>query len=111
MMLTSLRKPAPLTLAIFLSLAVPAALLYQPGNRLAEVLGVLAMLLPGMLVVLGVHELGHVVGGLLSEHRFIALVVGPFAVSRLGARLKLEWNRVWLFYGGLAMLAPRTTPR
>ena len=107
MMPKSLRKPAPLTLALFLSLAVPAALLDQAGNRLAEVLGVLAMLLPGMLVVLGVHELGHVVGGLLSGHRFIALVVGPFAVSGVGARLKVEWNPVWAFYGGLAMLAPR----
>jgi hypothetical protein len=107
-MVTSLLKPAPLTLALFLSLAVPAALLDQPGNRLAEMLGVLAVTLPGALLVIGGHELGHVVGGLLSGHRFVALVFGPFAVSRVGARLKLEWNRVWWFYGGLAMLTPRS---
>jgi len=35
-MLKSLPKPAPLTLAIFLCLVIPAGVLGLPDNRLAE---------------------------------------------------------------------------
>lgn len=106
-MLKSLLKPAPLTLAIFLCLATPAVLVGQPGNRLAELPALLAVLMVGGLLVLYLHELGHVAGGLLSGYRFVALYCGPLVVSRAGERLKAAWNDLWALYPGATMMAPR----
>lgn len=106
-MLKSLLKPAPLTLAIFLCLVIPAGVLGLPDNRLAEVLALLAVLMAGGLLVLYLHELGHVAGGVLSGYRFVALFCGPLVVSRGGARLKAGWNDLWALYPGATMMAPR----
>ena len=105
-MVKSLLKPAPLTLAILLLLAVPAVVLQQPGNRLAQVLGVLVVLFCSGLLAFSVHELGHVVSGLLSGYRFVALICGPLAVSRAGGRLQARWNDLWSLYPGATMMAP-----
>ena len=106
-MVKSLFKPAPLTLAIFLCLAVPAVLLPQPDNRLAEVLGTIAVVVSSGLLAFSVHELGHVVGGLLRGYRFVTLICGPLAVSCRRARLEVRRNELWALYPGATMMAPR----
>lgn len=103
----ALFKPAPVTLALLVLTTVPALLFFHPESRLSLGLALLAMMIPGMLLVFYAHELGHVVGGLACGYRFIALICGPFAFSRVGGRLKPEVNRLWSLYGGIAMLAPR----
>lgn len=106
-MTRALFKPAPVTLAIFLLTAIPAVLLHDPQSRFSLMLALLAIMVPGLLLVLYTHELGHVVGGLACGYRFIALICGPFAFARVGDRLKAELNGIWALYGGIAMLAPR----
>lgn len=106
MMPPRLLKPAPVTLALFLGLAIPAALTWEPGSRVGLAFALFAVSVPGVLLVLMSHELGHVAGGLASGYRFIALICGPVAVSRVDGRLVTEWNRIWSLYGGIAMLAP-----
>jgi hypothetical protein len=79
-------SPGPLALAAFMALQV-------------------AMLV----VVLGVHELGHLVGGWLAGFRFFLFVVGPLQVRRAaGDAVEVGWNRSLALAGGLAASLPTT---
>ncbi|MEM8670430.1 MAG: hypothetical protein AAGG48_23090 [Planctomycetota bacterium] len=66
---------------------------------------ILAFVPISYLVVL-THELGHVVGGWLTGHRFHLLTVGPIRVNR-GLRIDIEWNGNTLLAGGLAICFPQ----
>ncbi|AOS44158.1 hypothetical protein Verru16b_01219 [Lacunisphaera limnophila] len=67
------------------------------------------------LVVVGFHELGHLVGGWLTGGRFLLWVVGPGMIRRTPAGLKVAWNRNVNLAGGMAACLPlepgRMTPR
>jgi hypothetical protein len=68
------------------------------------------LLLPVVyLVVITVHELGHVAGGLLVRFRFLLLVVGPLKLVNSQAGLKFEWNTNLAMIGGLAACLPTDT--
>ena len=58
------------------------------------------------LVVVGWHELGHVVGGWLIGGRFMLWVVGPFMLNRTPHGLRFGRNRSVNLGGGLAVCAP-----
>ena len=62
----------------------------------------------GAFVVLGIHELGHLLVGLREGFQFQLFVVGPLGVRR-GER-GIEWylNRDVNYYGGVAATSPRT---
>lgn len=65
------------------------------------------VLLPVMwLVVVGFHELGHVVGGWLGGGRFLLWVVGPIKLQRTPSGVKLGWNRSVNLGGGMAACVP-----
>jgi hypothetical protein len=58
-------------------------------------------------LVLAVHELGHVVGGLLTGHRVEGVTVGPLALE-LGGRLRVRLNCDLREYGGVVRLSDRS---
>jgi hypothetical protein len=60
-----------------------------------------------MLVVFGVHEIGHVLGGLSQGMRFLMLIVGPFAWHASSHGPKFQWNTNLALMGGLAAMLPR----
>jgi len=66
---------------------------------------VLCFPLIAFLIVL-VHELGHVFGGLCSGHRFHMLVAGPLKISRGVRGFTCEINRSLAMAGGLAVCVP-----
>lgn len=67
------------------------------------------------LVVVGFHELGHVVGGWLGGGRFLLWLVGPFKIWRSPAGVRFGWNSSLNLAGGLAACLPldpaKMTPR
>lgn len=70
---------------------------------------VVLLALGGVMVVwfiLLVHELGHVVGGLLAGFQFHLLIAGILRVERGPSGLALGWNGNWAYMGGLAALVP-----
>lgn len=84
-----------------------------PAPRPWKLLALLA--LPVLwLVVVGVHELGHVVGGWLGGGRFLLMVVGPFMLRRTPSGIRFALNRSVNLGGGLAACLPadpaRVTP-
>ncbi len=67
------------------------------------------------LVAVGLHELGHLVGGWAGGGRFLLYVVGPFMWKRSPAGVSFSWNKNINIAGGLAACLPldpaRSTPR
>jgi hypothetical protein len=45
-----------------------------------------------ILVVLGTHEIGHLLGGLSQGMRFLLLIVGPFGWHASVSGPRFEWN-------------------
>jgi len=88
-------------------------LLPLPGAKLLRLLPLASLPLIWLLVV-GWHELGHVVGGWLVGGRFLLWVVGPVMVRRTPAGIRVGWNRNVNTAGGMAACLPlepaRMTP-
>ncbi len=80
-------------------------LLPLPGAKLLRLLP-LASLPLVWLVVVGWHELGHVVGGWLVGGRFLLWVAGPCMVRRTPAGIRVGWNRNVNTAGGMAACLP-----
>lgn len=57
-------------------------------------------------VVIGIHELGHLLGGWSQKFAFRFITVGPFMLEREASRLKFKWNRQLNPLGGLALSLP-----
>ena len=57
-------------------------------------------------VVLGVHEMGHLLIGLQQGFRFQLFVVGPLGIKREEERVKVYFNTNIGYYGGLAATTP-----
>jgi len=64
-----------------------------------------------MLLVILVHELGHVAGGLAGGMRFLMLTVGPFRVHRSGDTMRVSFNNSINLWGGVAVMLPLATDR
>jgi hypothetical protein len=66
----------------------------------------------GLVISLGVHELGHLVVGLLVRFRFYLFALGPIAVERREpSGIKIRWNREPAFWGGVAGTLPMDSVR
>jgi hypothetical protein len=59
-----------------------------------------------ILIVLGTHEIGHLVGGLSQGMRFLLLIVGPFGWHASVSGVRFEWNTNFALMGGIAAALP-----
>lgn len=59
-----------------------------------------------ILLVLAVHEMGHLLGGFSRGMRFVLLIVGPFQWTRAQDGVVFRWNRHLGLMGGLAAATP-----
>ncbi len=58
------------------------------------------------LLVVGWHELGHLVGGRITSGRFLLYIIGPFQWQRSPAGIRFSWNRRINLAGGMAACLP-----
>nr|WP_269808229.1 hypothetical protein [Bacillus pretiosus] len=58
------------------------------------------------LLVLAIHELGHVVFGLIGGLNFKFMTVGPITVQKEKGKVRIRENKLWAYFGGVAMLIP-----
>lgn len=58
------------------------------------------------LIVLGTHEIGHLLAGLSQGMRFLMLIVGPFGWHASASGPRFEWNTHLALMGGLAATLP-----
>lgn len=96
--------------AWFAAVAGPAA-----GEPLWLKLALIAWLPFVWLFAVGVHELGHLVGGWAIGGQFLLYAVGPFKWQRTPTGVRFFWNFKLNTFGGLASCLPlqagRATPR
>jgi hypothetical protein len=59
-----------------------------------------------VLLVLAVHEAGHLFGGSLRGMRFLLYIVGPFQLTRTTSGIRFSWVFNLGTFGGLAAAAP-----
>ena len=65
------------------------------------------LLLPvSLLLVLAVHEAGHLFGGFLRGMRFLLYIVGPFQLTRTTSGIRFNWVFNLGTFGGLAAASP-----
>ena len=57
-------------------------------------------------VVIGIHELGHLAGGISRGMRFLLYIVGPFQLSRTASGIRFNWIFNLGTFGGLAAATP-----
>ncbi len=106
----------PLGLAAWLLLAARAAAaqsrfrIFPPGDKPGPLLyGTLVLL--ALFTALAVHELGHLVAGLVQGFRFELFVVGPLGIKRTPAGIRVFLNRdVGLMGGAVATVPVRQSP-
>jgi hypothetical protein len=79
--------------------------LFPAGDKPGPVLYFTLVLL-ALLTALAVHELGHLVAGLLGGFRFELFVVGPLGVKRTPAGIRVFLNRDVGLMGGVAATVP-----
>lgn len=66
----------------------------------------LGILVLGVFLPLALHEVGHLIGGLLVGFRFALFVVGPIKIYRAGDGIRFELNRHLGLIGGVAASYP-----
>ncbi|MFB5568210.1 M50 family metallopeptidase [Bacillus cereus] len=59
-----------------------------------------------LLLVLAIHELGHVVFGLIGGLHFKFMTVGPITFQKEKGKVRIRENKLWAYFGGVAMLVP-----
>ena len=60
-----------------------------------------------MFFVIGVHELGHLITGLVQGFRFELYVIGPLGIKRENNKIKIYLNKNLQYYGGVAATLPK----
>jgi hypothetical protein len=77
----------------------------MPGN-----LGGMALLVVGavtaLILVLAVHEAGHVIGGRLAGFYFMLVIAGPLKISRSAGRMSFGFNSSLTLMGGVTVCMP-----
>ncbi|MHA7057930.1 site-2 protease family protein [Aquimarina sp. M1] len=58
-------------------------------------------------IVLGVHELGHLIIGLVQGFKFQLFVVGPLGIRQENDKTTLYFNKNLAYYGGVAATTPK----
>lgn len=65
------------------------------------------LLLPvWLLLVLAVHEVGHLLGGFIRGMRFLLYIVGPFQLTQTTSGIRFSWVFNLGTFGGLAAASP-----
>lgn len=60
-----------------------------------------------LFLVIGIHELGHVLAGFTQRFEFRFISVGPFMVEKELGRKVFKWNSNFNTFGGLALCLPK----
>ncbi|TXR62836.1 hypothetical protein DM800_19395 [Bacillus sp. AY18-3] len=97
-----LRRPAgSLTVALILSILYGVI----RTGKLETMLNIWALLGIFLAVVI-IHELGHVVFGVIGGLTFKSMTVGPITVQKEKGKVRIRENKLWAYFGGVAMLIP-----
>lgn len=72
-------------------------------GRVLSLIGILLV----SFFTLGIHELGHLITGLVQGFKFQLFVVGPLGIKRDNDKIKVYLNTNMAYYGGIAATSPK----
>ena len=79
----------------------------ESGSSLAFAIATaLVLVFFAYLICILIHELGHVIGGLVMGNTFSFMTVGPFQWIKEDGRLQFKWNSDMASFGGMALTLP-----
>lgn len=91
-------------IGVFAKNTLPALELGAAGK-----FGMAAALVIAFPLLVGVHELGHLLGGIAVGFRPLLFMVGPLRIERIGDRVKTRFSFKGAMFGGLAACVPMDT--
>ncbi|EJS16146.1 hypothetical protein IKS_00752 [Bacillus cereus VDM062] len=97
-----LRRPAFLMFVAFVCSAVYGFIRIEKVQQIIEIWAFFGI----VLLVLAIHELGHVIFGLMGGLKFKFMTVGPITVQKEKGKIRIRENKIWMYVGGVAMLVP-----
>ncbi|MBE7147094.1 M50 family metallopeptidase [Bacillus mycoides] len=100
-----LRRPAFSLFAAFVCSALYGFIRIEKVQQIIEVWVFFGI----ALLVLAIHELGHVICGLIVGLKFKFMTVGPITVQKEKGKIRIRENKIWMYVGGIAMLVPSST--
>ncbi|MES9698824.1 MULTISPECIES: M50 family metallopeptidase [Bacillus] len=100
-----LRRPAFSLFAAFVCSALYGFIRIEKVQQIIEIWAFFGI----ALLVLAIHELGHVICGLIVGLKFKFMTVGPITVQREKGKIRIRENKIWMYVGGVAMLVPSST--
>lgn len=59
-----------------------------------------------LIIAIFLHELGHVIFGVLCKFNFHFLTFGPFLIEKVQGKLKIRENKHWIYFGGVSFVTP-----
>ncbi|PDY80356.1 M50 family metallopeptidase [Bacillus cereus] len=100
-----LRRPAFSLLVAFICSALYEFIRIEKVQQIIEIWAFFGI----ALLVLAIHELGHVIFGLMGGLKFKFMTVGPITVQKEKGKIRIRENKMWMYVGGVAMLVPPST--
>ncbi|MGG5741253.1 M50 family metallopeptidase [Bacillus cereus group sp. IBL03679] len=100
-----LRRPAFSLLVAFICSALYEFIRIERVQQIIEIWAFFGI----ALLVLAIHELGHVIFGLMGGLKFKFMTVGPITVQKEKGKIRIRENKMWMYVGGVAMLVPPST--
>ncbi|EJQ52087.1 hypothetical protein BWGOE3_50290 [Bacillus mycoides] len=100
-----LRRPAFSLFVAFVCSALYGFIRIEKVQQIIEIWAFFGI----ALLVLAIHELGHVICGLIVGLKFKFMAVGPITVQKEKGKIRIRENKIWMYVGGVAMLVPPST--
>ncbi|HDR3888405.1 TPA: M50 family metallopeptidase [Bacillus cereus] len=100
-----LRRPAFSMFVAFVCSALYGFIRIEKVQQIIEIWAFFGI----ALLVLIIHELGHVIFGLMGGLKFKFMTVGPITVQKEKGKIRIRENKIWMYVGGVAMLVPPST--
>jgi len=100
-----LRRPAFSIFVAFVCSALYGFIRIEKVQQIIEIWAFFGI----ALLVLAIHELGHVIFGLMGGLKFKFMTVGPITVQKEKGKIRIRENKIWMYVGGVAMLVPPST--
>ncbi|QWU47573.1 site-2 protease family protein [Bacillus sp. NP247] len=97
-----LRRPAFSMFVAFVCSALYGFIRIEKVQQIIEIWAFFGI----ALLVLIIHELGHVIFGLMGGLNFKFMTVGPITIQKEKGKVRIRENKLWAYFGGVAMLVP-----
>ncbi len=78
----------------------------KPQTGIEKIIFIVALIFI-IVITLGIHELGHLLTGLLNGFKFNLFVIGPLGLRNENNKVKIYFNKDLSYYGGVAATTPK----